>query len=584
MKARVWAGEALLRTLGASWRIEWDGLDRLEAARRASPSGNVIYAFWHSGLAILAYTHRRRDIHVLVSQHRDGEWIARILGRFGYHLVRGSSRRGGTEALFRMATLLKEGHDVAVTVDGPIGPRFTVHSGVVLMARRTGRPIVPVIPTFASGARLDTWDELRLPFAGTRIRIRYGEGRFVAPRAPQAEVANERQALQDVLRDLTRSEETGHGRSIDFEDVQDRRSYFERVSERSPAAAPWVWVSRAYAAGLAFDRALRPPRRGRGQRPWVIGIGNLEAGGTGKTPVLLTLTPILARCGISCAVLTRGHGGVLGRTPEWLTDQQLAFASDETRLLRFALPASVEIVVSREKRAGLELLRAQRSPDVVLVDDAFQTRGLEVDRHLVLLDWTAPLANGALLPAGRLREPPEALGRADALLFTRASGDTIPSHDVWQSLRQVGRCFLAFESAGVLRTPAGVRVPEETMRGRNVAVLSGLGRPQAFEAAVRARGNELGFRVRRCVRVGDHAPIEPELRKLAGRLAALGCEHVVVTAKDAARLPPGSEWNEPLLVLEQRLVIRRLAVLLETLLPPQSSAKLAKLTDSEAST
>src|SRR5262249_7318869 len=77
-------------------------------------------------LLVLAFTHRWRDIQVLVSQHRDGEWIARILSRMGYGLARGSSRRGGAEALFRLATLLERGRDVAITVDGPVGPRYIV--------------------------------------------------------------------------------------------------------------------------------------------------------------------------------------------------------------------------------------------------------------------------------------------------------------------------------------------------------------------------------------------------------------------------------------------------------------------------
>jgi tetraacyldisaccharide 4'-kinase len=239
--------------------------------------------------------------------------------------------------------------------------------------------------------------------------------------------------------------------------------------------------------------------------------------------------------------------------------------------------------VSRDKRAGLAWLRRQFDVDVVLVDDALQTPGLPVDRHLVLLDWERPLGNGWLLPAGRLREPPAALGRAAALLFTRCAGAALPQHAAWSGLAAGGRVFTATEEFAALQTLPGIGVEPASLRGLGVALACGLGRPQAFERLARRLGGEHGFDVRRSVRVGDHAPIEPALRKLLGRLPGLGCSRVLVTRKDALRLAPGPEWDEPLLVLEQRLVVGDLARLVAVLLPSaHSSAKLANSTRIDA--
>jgi tetraacyldisaccharide 4'-kinase len=223
----------------------------------------------------------------------------------------------------------------------------------------------------------------------------------------------------------------------------------------------------------------------------------------------------------------------------------------------------VRVLVARHKPAGLALLADTGECDVVVVDDAFQTVGLAVDRHLVLLDGQKPLGNGFLLPAGRLREPPSALRRADAVLFTRAAGPGPPPGTAWAHLGD--RLFVAHESFGGLYTPTGVRVAPESLRGEGVCLISGIGRPQAFESCARAAATQGGFRVRRTVRVGDHAPLEPALRKLLGRLEALECSRVLTTAKDLARLPAGSKWDEPLLVVEQRLVIPDRVRLLEVL-------------------
>lgn len=575
------AGALLLRALGATWRIDREGEERLAAARGSTPRGNVIYAFWHSSLLVLACTHRHRDIQVLVSQHRDGELIARILARMGYGLVRGSSRRGGAEALFRLATLLEQGKDVAVTVDGPVGPRYAVHPGVVLLARRTGRPIVPVVPTYERGTMLRTWDALRVPRPGTRVRVQHGEPFPVPPSGAPGAMGHHQRDLERRLRDLTSAEEARWGRTILLEDIQDLRSYWERASEGSEPNVLLRALARGHGVAVAAARRLRPRRRGAGGRPWVLGVGNLEAGGTGKTPVVVLLASTLAAQGVRTAVLTRGHRGALGGVARRVGEQDLPQASDETRLLYAALGKDVAVWVARDKPAGLGAIRALGGVDAVLVDDAFQTAGLPVDRHLVLLDWERPLGNGCLLPAGRLREGPDALRRADALLFTRARSDAAPSHPAWEHL--AGTCFVAHERAGGFWTPAGAPVAPESLRGVGVALLSGLGRPAAFEALARAAAVRAGFRVRRAVRVGDHAPLEPALRKLVGRLAALECRHVVTTQKDVLRLPPGTRWEEPLLVLEQRLHVPALDRLLEALLPDYCwSAKLAKVTDSEA--
>ena len=102
------------------------GFERLVKNRE-----NFIYAFWHGRMLILCFSHRWQKIHVLISQHRDGELIARIIALLGFGSVRGSSTRGGTKAIFQMADKNLGGYDVAVTPDGPRGPRYEVQPGVI---------------------------------------------------------------------------------------------------------------------------------------------------------------------------------------------------------------------------------------------------------------------------------------------------------------------------------------------------------------------------------------------------------------------------------------------------------------------
>jgi len=126
-----------------AWTVEGaEPVDHLYA------QGNrIIIAFWHGQQLMMPLAYRGRKAHILISQHRDGEMICRIVQRFGFGAVRGSSTRGGGVALRQLIRLGRSGVDLVVTPDGPKGPRHVVQKGVIQLAQATGLPIVPL--TFA---------------------------------------------------------------------------------------------------------------------------------------------------------------------------------------------------------------------------------------------------------------------------------------------------------------------------------------------------------------------------------------------------------------------------------------------------
>jgi lysophospholipid acyltransferase (LPLAT)-like uncharacterized protein len=130
--------------------------DRLKADE------HYIFAFWHEYLLLPAYHYGRPDILVLISQHADGELIAQICRRLGFGLVRGSTTRGGVEAVRRMLQAGQSAH-LAITPDGPRGPRRQVQPGLIYVAARTGLPIVPIGFGFQRTWRLKSWDRFALP-------------------------------------------------------------------------------------------------------------------------------------------------------------------------------------------------------------------------------------------------------------------------------------------------------------------------------------------------------------------------------------------------------------------------------------
>ena len=135
-------GAAIIRALGRSMRIDTRGQEHIDRLYREGK--RVIIAFWHARQLMMPLTYRGALAHILISQHRDGEIIARVVERFGFRAVRGSSTRGGVEALRELIRLGRSGVDLVVTPDGPKGPPLVAKMGVIQLARATRLPIIPL--------------------------------------------------------------------------------------------------------------------------------------------------------------------------------------------------------------------------------------------------------------------------------------------------------------------------------------------------------------------------------------------------------------------------------------------------------
>jgi lysophospholipid acyltransferase (LPLAT)-like uncharacterized protein len=169
--ARLLAGPGL-KLLAASWRIRTVDEDRwrpLYQSRRPH-----VFLLWHEVLLPLLWQHRRQSIAIVVSEARDGQYLADVAAALGYRAVRGSSTRGAARALLGAVRELQAGHAVAFTPDGPRGPRRELKPGVVAAAQRGGATIVPLHAEADRSWRLDSWDRFMIPKFGARVRIVYG--------------------------------------------------------------------------------------------------------------------------------------------------------------------------------------------------------------------------------------------------------------------------------------------------------------------------------------------------------------------------------------------------------------------------
>ncbi len=193
-------GAIALRMLTSTLRVQTEEATVAPLWAARTP---LIYVMWHGRLLMLPALYGGRGTHALTSRSRDGEIVARWIRRFGLVPVRGSSSRGGGEALRALTRVLRDGRDVVVVPDGPRGPREVLKPGVIVLARLSGAPIVPVAVGASREWRLRSWDEFRIPRPFARCVVRFGEPIRVPRTADRAAAEAARKEVEAALRGLT---------------------------------------------------------------------------------------------------------------------------------------------------------------------------------------------------------------------------------------------------------------------------------------------------------------------------------------------------------------------------------------------
>ena len=263
----------------------------------------------------------------------------------------------------------------------------------------------------------------------------------------------------------------------------------------------------------------------------VISVGNLTAGGTGKTPTVAYLARFFIARGKRVAVLSRGYGGTLHGHTRIVSDGEQIFltaaeAGDEPFMLAATVPGLMVVIGPDRYRAGV-LAEKELNPDIFLLDDGFQHLRLKRDVNVLLLDCARPYGNGRLLPAGLLREPPSAAKRADVVVYTRC-GESLPENIVDRPF-----CRAVHKLAGLAPLQGGDLQELASLAGERVMAFAGIADPAAFFDALEGEG----VRLITTLAFPDHACYGAEELEALARLRKASRSTVLVTTeKDAVKL------------------------------------------------
>ena len=261
----------------------------------------------------------------------------------------------------------------------------------------------------------------------------------------------------------------------------------------------------------------------------VISVGNITAGGTGKTPLVVWLCKLISR-NHKCAILTRGYKAAKDRGPG---TQNYA---DEVAILAESCPGA-KVIVNPDRVAGAAEAIGQFGAKVLIMDDGFQHRRLARDLDIVAVDATQPFGYGKLLPAGLLREPLSSLKRAQAVVITRC--DQVAGSELDELEKKLRAINPQMVIARSIHEPIcakladGSQVGIEQLRGKKVFAFCGIGNPDAFLGTLEALGCRLvGSEV-----YDDHYQYtEGSLADIYGRAGRLGADLILTTQKDWTKI------------------------------------------------
>jgi len=190
-------GYPLINALGHTLRWRVEGAERYDAV--LASGRQPIMAFWHGRILSGTLYFQRRGIVVITSENFDGEWIARIIQRFGFGTARGSSSRGGLRAMLQLVRDMEKGRPAAFTLDGPRGPARVAQPGAIWLARATGNPVVPFHMEASSKWTANSWDRTQIPKPFTTVAVAIGEPLDVPGDASDTELETTRQDLEGRL-------------------------------------------------------------------------------------------------------------------------------------------------------------------------------------------------------------------------------------------------------------------------------------------------------------------------------------------------------------------------------------------------
>lgn len=374
---------------------------------------HFILAFFHRHILIPLWILRNRNISVLISEHFDGEIIARIAEKSGNPPARGSSTRGFIKGLRSLIAISKKGN-IGVTPDGPKGPVYSVQDGLIFLAKKTGCPIIGTAGNFKNKFIFRSWDNFIVPLPFTEGHVEFSKSLYYDSKLSFEE--NKKIIRQELINLADRT--STKFKIFSFESFW-KKLLLKHKTVFKPLSFLYLLIIKI--KNLLFD--LNIFQSSSYPNLEIISFGNITVGGTGKTQLIEHYARTYLK-GKNLIILSSGYKSKFKDILVVNKNMLPAKCGDEPLMLKRNIPQAM-VIVSRNRIKTLNLLNKKFKDYTVLLDDAFHYRNIDYhnnnNQNITLIDVTENIFDEEVFPAGKLREPVNSLNRATTIILNKAN-------------------------------------------------------------------------------------------------------------------------------------------------------------------
>lgn len=370
-----------------------------------------ILSFFHRYLLIPLWILKNKNIYVLISEHFDGEIISQLVKKFGNFTIRGSSTRGFVKVIKNFKKILEK-NSVAITPDGPNGPAYSVHNGIIYLAEKTKLPIICIAGNFKHKIVFNSWDNFILPLPWTKGYVEFSEPIFY----------DETKNFEENKKEISET-------FVKFSDKISRKYNIfqtEKIWEYLKIRYRFILsiFSFFYSLIIKFKNFLYDSnifKTAEFSNIKIISFGNITLGGTGKTQLLEHYIKTFFN-NENVIILSSGYKSKYEKFLVVEESCSSKLCGDEPLMLKKNLPF-VKVIVSKNRLHTLKILNNQNKKYTVFIDDGFHYRNINYknnkNKNILIIDVNKNIFKEKMFPAGCLREPISSIKRANCIILNK---------------------------------------------------------------------------------------------------------------------------------------------------------------------
>ncbi|HOK40641.1 MAG TPA: tetraacyldisaccharide 4'-kinase [bacterium] len=507
-----------------------------------------ILSFFHRHLLIPLWVLKNRKIKVIISEHFDGEIIARIVLKSGNLTVRGSSTRGYIKVIKEILKIINE-YNIAITPDGPSGPIYHIYDGLIYLAQKSGLPIIGVAGNFEDKIIINNWDNFIIPIPYTNSYVELSEPIYYNNNLSFEE---NKKNISKILLELAEKTSLYFPIKRKIEIWQTlRKKYYQLFLFFSILYLSFIKIK-----NILYD--LKILKKIKFKNLKIILVGNISVGGTGKSQYVEHYIKENLQ-NQQVIILSSGYKSKY-KDFEIVKFDDVKKYGDEPLMLKKNLP-DVIVIVAKNRLRMLKILNENFKNYYVILDDAFHYQRINADKNILIIDISKDIIKEKILPVGILREPLKSIKRADKIVLNKIN--YVSEEKINNIITKLYKINNRAEYERIIYKIDKIYNSKneekkiEDLQNKKICLFCGIGNPEFFYEFVK---EECKININKKLFFDDHTNYNiDEIAHL--KLAAKENELMITTEKDFIKIKTNKfaeEFMEKIIIIKAKMKTERI--------------------------